>query len=97
MYSGGHNIIRSEDLGNTSRRNLGKKLYQGERGLPQTNKQTNVKTEDDGASGKEPICQCRRYKRHRYNPWVRKIPWRRVVTPLLENPHGQRSQAGYSP
>ena len=38
MYSGGHNIIRSEDLGNTSRRNLGKKLYQGERGLPQTNK-----------------------------------------------------------
>ena len=24
--------------------------------------------------GKEPICQCRR---HKFNPWVRKIPWRR--------------------
>ena len=24
--------------------------------------------------GKEPTCQCRR---HRFNPWVRKIPWRR--------------------
>ena len=22
----------------------------------------------------EPICQCRRCKRHRFNPWVRKIP-----------------------
>ena len=30
----------------------------------------------DGASGKEPICQCRRHKRHRFNSWVRKIPWR---------------------
>ena len=26
-----------------------------------------------GASGKEPACQCRRHKRHRFNPWVRKI------------------------
>ena len=25
-----------------------------------------------GASGKEPACQYRRYKRHRFNPWVRK-------------------------
>ena len=30
-----------------------------------------------GASGKEPACHCRRWKRHRFNPWVRKIPWRR--------------------
>ena len=30
-----------------------------------------------GASGKEPTCQCRRHKRHGYDPWVRKIPWRR--------------------
>ena len=30
-----------------------------------------------GASGKEPACQCRRYKRCCFDPWVRKIPWRR--------------------
>ena len=28
-----------------------------------------------GASGKEPACQCRRHKRCRLEPWVRKIPW----------------------
>ena len=28
-------------------------------------------------SGKESICQCRRCKRRRFNPWVRKMPWRR--------------------
>ena len=28
-----------------------------------------------GASGKEPACQCRRHKRPRFDPWVRKIPW----------------------
>ena len=42
-----------------------------------------------GASGKEPAWQCRRHKRHRFNPWVRKIPWRREWQPtpvfLLEN------------
>ena len=25
-------------------------------------------------SGKEPICQCKRLKRLRFNPWVRKMP-----------------------
>ena len=30
------------------------------------------------ASGKEPACQCRRHKRHRFNSWVRKIPWRGI-------------------
>ena len=35
----------------------------------------------DGASGKESACQCRRYKRHRFDPWVRKIPWRRKWKP----------------
>ena len=29
-----------------------------------------------GASGKEPTSQCRSYKRCRFDPWVRKIPWR---------------------
>ena len=28
-------------------------------------------------SGKESACQCRRYKRCRFDPLVRKIPWRR--------------------
>ena len=31
------------------------------------------------ASGKEPTCQCRRRKRWGFNPWVRKIPWRRSL------------------
>ena len=31
-----------------------------------------------GASGKEPTCQWRRPKRCGFNPWVRKIPWRRA-------------------
>ena len=39
--------------------------------------------------------------RPRFNPWVGKIPWRKERLPLqhscLENPHGQRSLAGYSP
>ena len=31
-----------------------------------------------GASVKEPACQCRRLKRHWFDPWVGKIPWRRA-------------------
>ena len=50
-------------------------------------------------SGKEPACQCRRHKRHRFNPWVGKIPWRRAwqPTPVFwpGESHGQRSQVGY--
>ena len=34
-------------------------------------------------SGKEPPCQCRRRKRHGFDPWVRKIPWRRTWQPTL--------------
>ena len=34
-----------------------------------------------GANGKEPTCQCRRYKRLRFDPWVGKIPWRRAWQP----------------
>ena len=30
-----------------------------------------------GASGEEPACQCRSWKRRRSDPWVGKIPWRR--------------------
>ena len=37
------------------------------------------------ASGKEPVCQCPRHKRHRFSPWLEKIPWRRAwqPTPVL--------------
>ena len=49
---------------------------------------------------KESSCQCRRHKRHRFNPWVGKIPWRRVwqPTPVLlpGKSHGQRSLVDYS-
>ena len=34
-----------------------------------------------GASGEEPVAQCRRRKRCWFNPWVRKIPWRRAWHP----------------
>ena len=34
-----------------------------------------------GSAGKEPTCQGRRCKRHKFNPWVRKIPWRRKWQP----------------
>ena len=43
-----------------------------------------------GTGGKEPACQCIRHKRYGFDPWVRKIPWRRKWQPLqyscLENP-----------
>jgi hypothetical protein len=30
-----------------------------------------------GSSVVHPACQCRRYRRHGFDPWVRKIPWSR--------------------
>ena len=54
-----------------------------------------------GASGKESACQCRRHKRHRFDPWIGKIPWRMAWQPtpvsLPGNSHGQRSLVGYRP
>ena len=54
-----------------------------------------------GSSGKEPVCQCRRLKKRGFEPWVRKIPWRRAwkSTPVFlpGECHGQRSLAGCSP
>ena len=32
-------------------------------------------------SGKEPAGQCRTHKRHEFDPWVGKIPWRRAWQP----------------
>ena len=34
-------------------------------------------------SGKESACQCRRCGRRRFDPWIRKIPWRRKWQPSL--------------
>ena len=61
-------------------------------------------------SGKESTCQCRRLKRHRFNPWVGRYPGEGHGNPLGKgNPleksmaafsresHGQRSLVGYSP
>ena len=52
-------------------------------------------------SGKESACQCMRHKRHEFDPWVGKIPWRRIWLPILAflpgKFHGQRSLVGYSP
>ena len=31
----------------------------------------------DDSSGKETTCQSRRQRRQDFDPWVRKIPWRR--------------------
>ena len=53
-----------------------------------------------GISGKEAICQCRRCKRHGFDLWIRKIPWRRAWQPtpvfVPGKSHGQRSLAGSS-
>ena len=51
-----------------------------------------------GASGKEPACQGGRRKRHGFDPWVRKIPWRQAWQPtplfLPGESQGQRSLVG---
>ena len=47
---------------------------------------------------KKPPAKCR-HKRCRFNPWVRKIPWREAwqTTPVFlpGESHGQRSLVGY--
>ena len=47
---------------------------------------------------KESTCQC---QRHRFDPWVWQIPWRRKWHPtpvfLSKKTHGQRSLKGYNP
>ena len=49
---------------------------------------------------KEPACQCRRQKRHKFNTWIWKIPSRRAWEPipvfLPGESYGQRSLRGYS-
>ena len=54
-----------------------------------------------GTSRKELVCQCRRHKKCRFDPWVKKIPWRRAwqPTPVFTSRefHEQRSLVGCSP
>ena len=54
-----------------------------------------------GTSGKESACQCRGRKRHVFDPWVRKIPWRKKWQPtsvfLPGKSHGLRILVGCSP
>ena len=53
------------------------------------------------ASGKEPSCQFRRHKRPGFNPWFRKILWRRKWWPtpvfMPGKSHERRSLVGNSP
>ena len=48
----------------------------------------------------EPVCQCRRCRRRRFKPWVRKVPWRKKRQPtqgcLPGKSQGQRRLEGYS-
>ena len=54
-----------------------------------------------GSDGKEFTCQCRRYWRLGFDPWVRKISWRRKWQPppvfLPGKSYGQRRLVGYRP
>ena len=54
-----------------------------------------------GSAGKESACNAGGLQKHRFNPWVRKAPWRKKWQPtpvfLPGKSHGQRSLAGYSP
>ena len=62
---------------------------------------TFLQMKSDLTSGKEHTHHCRRYKRHGFDPWVGKIPWRRAwqPTPVFfpGESHRQRSLADYSP
>ena len=44
---------------------------------------------------------CLKFSKHKFDPWVRNIPWRRkwLLTPVFlpGEFHGQRSLAGYGP
>ena len=73
--------------------------------LPQITLQLNQPIQQMGfpsdVSGKEPTCQFRRHKNHRFNPWAWKVPWSRAWQPTLVflpgESHRQRSLAGYDP
>ena len=52
-------------------------------------------------SSKESACQCRKHRRYGFDPWVRKVPWRRKWQPtpvlLFGESHRLRHLADCSP
>ena len=48
-----------------------------------------------GASGKEPTCHCKKYKRLGFGPWTGKMPWRRAwqTTPMFLPGESHRLQS----
>ena len=52
-------------------------------------------------SGKESVCQCRRYRRRGFDPWVGKMlcrgKWQPTPVFFPGKSQGQRSLVGYSP
>ena len=54
----------------------------------------------DGSMGKEWTCNAGETGNMGFDPWIRKIPWKRkwqlISVFLPEKPHGQRRLAGYS-
>ena len=50
-----------------------------------------------GASGKEPACQCRRHKGHRFDPRLWRRAWKPTPVFLPRESLEQKSLAGYSP
>ena len=66
--------------------------------LPLSHWEARICSQISSSDGKESACQCRR---PRFNPWVKKISWRREWQPtpvfLSGKFHGQRSLAGCSP
>ena len=86
LYDSTHEVIGVSNA-KTDSRMIFNKSWQGARGVTvlmdtefQFGKMRKVlgMDRDDGASGKEPTCQCRRCKRHRFDPWVGKILWRKA-------------------
>ena len=73
----------------------------GQRRYIQRSKGLCIRGFPGGVSGKEPTCQCRRHKRCKFNPRVRKIlcsrKWQCTPVSLPEEFHGQKSLAGYHP
>ena len=68
--------------------------------LKWTELSTAVGSFSGGTSHKEHVVQCRRHKRCRFDPRIRKIPWKRAWQPtlvfLLGESHGQGSLVGYN-
>ena len=69
--------------------------------LPRGNRVNTAQQAPLVAQWKESTCQCRRPKRHWFDPWLLRIPGReKCKPPLLFLPgksHGQRSLEGCSP